>query len=83
MSDILVSNENKPSENKVTFEQRKRDLELQMITAEYLVTHCRYWDGTSDYYDRLMIMAEEYINITENPTITEYETYVVRHSKQI
>ena len=27
MSDILVSNENKPSENKVTFEQRKRDLE--------------------------------------------------------
>ena len=54
-----------------------------MITAEYLVTHCCYWDGTSDYYDRLMIMAEEYINTTENPTITEYETYVVRHSKQI
>lgn len=54
-----------------------------MITAEYLVTHCRYWDGTSDYYDRLMNMAEEYINTTENPTITEYETYFVSHSKQI
>lgn len=53
------------------------------MQPEYLVAHCRYWDGTSDYYNRLLLMAEEYINTTDNPTITEYETYVVRHSKQI
>lgn len=44
-----------------------------MITAEYLVTHCRYWDGTSDYYDRLMNMAEEYINLIDEPTISGFE----------
>ena len=49
-----------------------------MITAEYLVTHCRYWDGTSDYYDRLMNMAEECINLIDEPTISGFEIYVER-----
>ena len=47
-----------------------------MITAEYLVTHCRYWDGTSDYYDRLMNMAEECINLIDEPTISGFEIYI-------
>lgn len=47
-----------------------------MITAEYLVTHCRYWDGTSDYYDKLMNMAEEYINLIDEPTISGLQIFV-------
>lgn len=47
-----------------------------MITAEYLVTHCLYWDGTSDYYDRLMNMAEEYINLIDEPTISGLQIFV-------
>jgi len=51
-----------------------------MITEEYLVIHCRFWDGTSDYYERLIAMAEEYISRTEEPTVIGFNNYIINQS---
>ena len=38
------------------------------MSPEYLVINCRFWDGTSDYYDRLINLAEDYLDKTDEPT---------------
>lgn len=50
------------------------------MTPEYLVIHCRFWDGTSDYYDRLILLAEEFLDRTEEPTVTGFDNYIIHNS---
>ncbi len=47
------------------------------MSPEYLVINCRFWDGTSDYYDRLITLAEDYIDGTEEPTVTGFNNYII------
>ena len=39
------------------------------MSPEYLVINCRFWDGTSDYYDRLITLAEDYIDGPKSPRL--------------
>lgn len=50
------------------------------MSPEYLVINCRFWDGTSDYYDRLITLAEDYIDGTEDFTVTRFNNYII-HKK--
>ena len=47
------------------------------MSPEYLVINCRFWDGTSDYYDRLITLAEDYIDGTEDPTVTGFNKLIL------
>lgn len=47
------------------------------MSPEYLVINCRFWDGTSDYYNRLITLAEDYIDGTEEPTVTGFNNYII------
>ena len=47
------------------------------MSPDYLVINCRFWDGTSDYYDRLITLAEDYIDGTEDPTVTGFNNYII------
>ena len=47
------------------------------MSPEYLVINCRFWDGTSDYYDRLINLEEDYLNRTEEPTVTGFNNYII------
>lgn len=48
-----------------------------MMSPEYLVINCRFWDGTSDYYDRLINLAEDYLDRTEEPTVTTISFIII------
>ena len=39
------------------------------MSPEYLVINCLFWDGTSDYNNRIINMAEDYLDRTEEPTV--------------
>lgn len=47
------------------------------MSSEHLVINCRFWDGTSDYYDRLITLAEDSIDETEEPTVTGFNNYII------
>ena len=47
------------------------------MSPEYLVINCRFWDGTSDYYDRLINLAEDYLDKTDEPTVTGFNNYII------
>ena len=47
------------------------------MSPEYLVINCRFWDSTSDYYYRLITLAEDYIDGTEEPTVTGFNNYII------
>lgn len=50
------------------------------MSPEYLVINCRFGDGTSDYYDRLINLAEDYLNRTEEPTVTGFNNYIIHNN---
>ena len=50
------------------------------MSPEYLVINCRFWDGTSDYYDRLNNLEEDYLNRTEEPTVTGFNYYIIHNN---
>ena len=52
-----------------------------MMSPEYLVINCRFWDGTSDYYYRLITLAEDYIDGTEEPTVTGFNNDIIHNNK--
>lgn len=41
------------------------------MPPEYLVINCLFWDGTSDYNNRIINMAEDYLDRTEEPTVQD------------
>ena len=51
------------------------------MSPEYLVINCRFWDGTSDYYDQLINLAEDYLNRTEEPTVTGFNNDIIHNNK--
>lgn len=50
------------------------------MSSEYLVINCWFWDGTSDYYDRLINLAEDYLNRTEESTVTGFNNYIIHNN---
>ena len=61
-----------------TFAENK--IQKEMMSPEYLVINCRFWDGTSDYYDRLINLAEDYLDRTEEPTVTGFNNYIIHNN---
>ena len=51
-----------------------------MMSPEYLVINCRFWDGTSDYYDRLINLTEDYLDKTDEPTVTGFNNYIIHNN---
>lgn len=46
------------------------------IKPEDFVTNCRYYDGTIECYDELLMMAEYYLDQAEEPSLMEFEQFV-------
>ena len=61
-----------------TFAENK--IQKEMMSPEYLVINCRFWDGTSDYYDRLINLAEDYLDKTDEPTVTGFNNYIIHNN---
>ena len=51
-----------------------------IMSPEYLVINCRFWDGTSDYYDQLINLAEDYLDKTDEPTVTGFNNYIIHNN---
>ena len=50
------------------------------MSPEYLVINCQFWDSTSDYYDQLINLAEDYLDKTDEPTVTGFNNYIIHHN---
>ena len=61
-----------------TFAENK--IQKEMMSPEYLVINCRFLDGTSYYYDRLINLAEDYLDRTEEPTVTGFNNYIIHNN---
>ena len=51
------------------------------MTAEELVTASPYWDGSGNYYDWLLKLAEEYIGIEDNHSLNGFNRYIENNGK--
>ena len=47
------------------------------MTPEYLVINCLFWDGTSDYNNRIINLAKDYLDKTDEPTVTGFNNYII------
>ena len=50
------------------------------MSPEYLVIHCQFWDSTSDYYDQLINLAKDYLDKTDEPTVTGFNNYIIHNN---
>jgi hypothetical protein len=49
------------------------------MSPEYLVLNCQFRDSTSDYYDQLINLAEDYLDKTDEPTVTGFNNYIIHN----
>ena len=61
-----------------TFAENKKSEDI--MSPEYLVIHCQFWDSTSDYYDQLINLAEDYLDKTDEPTVTGFNNYIIHNN---
>ena len=61
-----------------TFAENKKSEDIML--PEYLVIHCQFWDSTSDYYDQLINLAEDYLDKTDEPTVTGFNNYIIHNN---
>ena len=50
------------------------------MSPEYLVINCQFRDSTSDYYDQLINLAEDYLDKTDEPTVTGFNNYIIHNN---
>ena len=50
------------------------------MTPGLWVINCLFWDGSSDYNNRIINMAEDYLDRTEEPTVTGFNNYIIHNN---
>ena len=50
------------------------------MSPEYLVINCRFWDGSNDYYDWLINLAENNLDRTEEPTVKGFNNDIIHNN---
>lgn len=50
------------------------------MTPEYLVINCLFWDGSSDYNNRIINLAKDYLDKTDEPTVTGFNNYIIHNN---
>ena len=50
------------------------------MTPEYLVINCLFWDGTSDYNNRIINLAKDYLDETDEPTVTGFNNCIIHNN---
>ena len=60
------------------FAENKKSEDI--MSPEYLVIHCQFWVSTSDYYDQLIKLAEDYLDKTDEPTVTGFNNYIIHNN---
>ena len=50
------------------------------MTPEYLVINCLFWDDTSDYNNRIINLAKDYLDKTDEPTVTGFNNYIIHNN---
>jgi hypothetical protein len=61
-----------------TFAENNKSEDI--MSPEYLVINCQFWDSTSDYYDQLINLAEDYLDKTDEPTVTGFNNYIIHNN---
>ena len=61
-----------------TFAENKKSEDI--MSPEYLVINCQFRDSTSDYYDQLINLAEDYLDKTDEPTVTGFNNYIIHNN---
>ena len=61
-----------------TFAENKKSEDI--MSPEYLVIHCQFWDSTSDYYDWLINLAENNLDRTEEPTVKGFNNDIIHNN---
>lgn len=56
------------------------DTVMAAIIENQSVQICQFRDSTSDYYDQLINLAEDYLDKTDEPTVTGFNNYIIHNN---